>query len=104
LEVTSGLLESRPEAQPRKGEEMKKLLAGLIVVAAVVLVMPTTLVAKDKKKQKVTEFSFEEDEVTVSFLKPEVGFVGLIQQEKAASLIKMRDDFVDEIVRSAENL
>lgn len=68
--------------------------------------MPTTLQAKDRKKKKrnVEEFNFEEDEVTVSFLKPEVGFVGLLQQEKAASLIKIRQDFVDEIVRSAEDL
>lgn len=75
----------------------------MAVVAALGLFAPGLASAKDKKKS-VTEFSFEEDEVTVSFLKPEVGFVGLIQQEKAASLIKIRDDFVDEIVRSAEDL
>jgi hypothetical protein len=78
-----------------------KLLVALVVALAFVL--PGSAFAKDKKKD-MTEFSFEEDEVTVSFLKPEVGFVGLIQQEKAASLIKIRDDFVDEIVRSAEDL
>ena len=75
----------------------------LAIVAALGLFAPGLAHAKDRKKN-VTEFSFEEDEVTVSFLKPEVGFVGLIQQEKAASLIKIRDDFVDEIVRSAEDL
>ncbi len=84
---------------------MKRMVTLLAVLAVFGLMLPGTALAKDKKKKgEVTEFSFEEDEVTVSFLKPEVGFVGLIQQEKAASLIKIRDDFVDEIVRSAEDL
>jgi hypothetical protein len=84
---------------------MRRVFALLAVVLAVVFAMPTTVQAKDRKKKKnVEEFNFEEDEVTVSFLKPEVGFVGLLQQEKAASLIKIRQDFVDEIVRSAEDL
>ena len=74
---------------------------------ALCLAVPSLGLAQDKRKKKkddVTVFDFEEDEVTVSFLKPEVGFVGLLQQEKAASLIKIRQDFVDEIVRSAEDL
>ena len=77
-------------------------------MAVLVLGAPGLLQAQDKKKKKkkdnVTVFDFEEDEVTVSFLKPDVGFVGLIQQEKMSSLIKIRQDFVDEIVRSAEDL
>jgi hypothetical protein len=88
---------------PHVREEMMRYFGVLLaIVAALGLFAPELATAKDKKG--VTEFSFEEDEVTVSFLKPEVGFVGLIQQEKAASLIKIRDDFVDEIVRSAEDL
>lgn len=86
------------------GEVMKRILMSLVAILVVVgFALPGSALAKDRKKD-LTEFSFEEDEVTVSFLKPEVGFVGLIQQEKAASLIKIRDDFVDEIVRSAEDL
>ena len=85
---------------------MRRIVTLLAVFLAVVFAMPTIAGAKDRKKKKknMEEFNFEEDEVTVSFLKPEVGFVGLIQQEKAASLIKVRQDFVDEIVRSAEDL
>jgi len=85
---------------------MRRIVTLLAVFLAVVFAMPTIADAKDRKKKKknMEEFNFEEDEVTVSFLKPEVGFVGLIQQEKAASLIKVRQDFVDEIVRSAEDL
>jgi len=86
---------------------MKKLMTLVALVLALCLALPAFANADDrrgKKKDDVTVFDFEEDEVTVSFLKPEVGFVGLIQQEKAASLIKIRQDFVDEIVRSAEDL
>ncbi len=82
---------------------MKGLIAG---IAAGLLLVATPVLAqeKDKTKKDVTVFDFEEDEVSVDFLKPDVGFVGLVQQQKAASLIKIRQDFVDEIVRSAEDL
>jgi len=85
---------------------MKKLLVMLAVLAAGLMIAPETSFAKEKPKDKdkMQVFDFEEDEVTVSFLKPDVGFVGVIEQEKAASLIKIRQDFVDEIVRSAEDL
>jgi hypothetical protein len=88
---------------------MKKILWLVAAVVALAFLLPGQAQAEDKDKKgkkgdKLTVFNFEEDEVTVSFLKPDVGFVGLIQQEKAASLIKIRDDFVDEIIRSAEDL
>ena len=87
---------------------MRSFLTILVLALGISFALPASLSGKDRKrkrgKEKVTEFNFEEDEVTVSFLKPEVGFVGLLQQEKASSLIKIRQDFVDEIVRSAEDL
>jgi len=85
---------------------MRKVMILTALALAFVMVSPSVFAApgKDKKRDQVTVFDFEEDEVTVSFLKPEVGFVGLIQQEKAASLIKIRQDFVDEIVQSADDL
>ena len=85
---------------------MRKVIMLTALALAFVLASPAVFAAtsKDKKGDAVTVFDFEEDEVTVSFLKPEVGFVGLIQQEKAASLIKIRQDFVDEIVQSADDL
>lgn len=84
---------------------MKRIASVVALVLAVTFGVSSPVEAKDKKKgSDVTVFTFEEDEVTVSFLKPEVGFVGVVQQEAAASLIKIREDFVDEIVRSAEDL
>lgn len=83
---------------------MRRFLAMVAVAVAFSIGFPVLLQAKDKKGANETVFNFEEDEVTVSFLKPEIGFVGVIEQEKIASLIKIRQDFVDEIVRSAEDL
>jgi hypothetical protein len=85
---------------------MKRLLTMVAVAVALSIGLSGLALAKDKKKKGSDEtvFNFEEDEVTVSFLKPEMGFVGVIEQEKIASLIKIRQDFVDEIVRSAEDL
>jgi len=75
---------------------MKRFLAMVAVAVALSSGFPGLLQAKDKKKgADETVFNFEEDEVTVSFLKPEMGFVGVIEQEKIASLIKIRQDFVD---------
>jgi hypothetical protein len=84
---------------------MKKTLVFVAAAVAVLIALPAVSLGKDKPKKAGEQvFDFEEDEVTVSFLKPDVGFVGVMEQEKAASLIKIREDFVDEIVRSAEDL
>ncbi len=77
------------------------LLAGMMVLAA------ARVEAQELPRERtgnVTVFDFEEDVVTVSALKPDVDFVGLVQQEQWASLIRLRPHFVDEIVRSAEDL
>lgn len=86
---------------------MKRLLALAVLVAVVNLFAIPSVLAKDPKKkdEKVQQvFDFEEDEVSVGFLKPEIGLIGGTAIEKAPSLIKIREDFVDEIVRSAEDL
>jgi len=84
---------------------MKHLFVGLVTV--MVLLPAGWAGAQEAPKERsgnVTVFDFEEDVVTVSALKPDVDFVGLVQQEQWASLIRLRPHFVDEIVRSAEDL
>ncbi len=80
---------------------MKRILATL--TAACLLLAAPTAMAQDKRKD-VREFNFDEDVLTVEFLKPDLEFVGLVKQEQMASLIEIRKDFVDEIVKSAEDL
>ncbi len=80
---------------------MRRITA-LIIATGLILAAGTSL-AKDKRKN-VREFNFDEDVLTVEFLKPDLEFVGLVKQEQMASLIEIRKDFVDEIVKSAEDL
>ncbi|MBM4370698.1 MAG: hypothetical protein FJ098_03545 [Deltaproteobacteria bacterium] len=81
---------------------MKKTLITL-VVAAGLLAGAAGAAAQDKRKD-VREFNFDEDILTVEFLKPDLEFVGLVKQEQMESLIQIRKDFEDEIVKSAEDL
>jgi hypothetical protein len=49
-------------------------------------------------------FDFEGDTVEAEFLKPNSGLVETVLRDERRSLIKIRLDFVDEIVQSAEEL
>lgn len=49
-------------------------------------------------------FDFEGDTISEKFLRPDAGMIGGIVREERKSLITIRMDFVDEIVRSAEDL
>jgi len=80
---------------------MRRITA--LIIAAGLLMAVGTSSAQDKRKN-VREFNFDEDVLTVEFLKPDLEFVGLVKQEQMASLIEIRKDFVDEIVKSAEDL
>ncbi len=80
---------------------MKRILA--MITAAGLLLAAASAMAQDKRKD-VREFNFDEDVLTVEFLKPDLEFVGLVKQEQMASLIEIRKNFVDEIVKSAEDL
>jgi len=50
------------------------------------------------------EFNFELDEVTVDVLKPDATMVEVLRQKARRSLIRIRMDFIKEIVRSAEDI
>ena len=80
---------------------MRRITA-LIIAIGLLLAMGAAS-AQDKRKD-VREFNFDEDVLTVEFLKPDLEFVGLVKQEQMSSLIEIRKDFVDEIVKSAEDL
>ena len=52
----------------------------------------------------VREFNFDEDVLTVDYLKPDLEFVAMVEQERMASLIQVRKDFTDEIIKAAEEI
>ena len=80
---------------------MRRITA--LIIATGLLLTAGASSAQDKRKN-VREFNFDEDVLTVEFLKPDLELVGLVKQEQMASLIEIRKDFVDEIVKSAEDL
>jgi len=84
----------------------RRLLVALAALSlTVALVAPATAASKPKPKdpeQKV--FDFEGDTVEAEFLKPNSGLIESVIRDERRSLIKIRLDFVDEIVQSAEEL
>ena len=50
------------------------------------------------------EFNFETDEVMVDVLKPDAVMVEVLRAKARKSLIRIRMDFIKEIVRSAEDI
>jgi len=60
---------------------------------------------KPKKEEKtIKEYDFEGDVVEAQFLRPDQGVTEAIVKRKKSSLIQIRTDFVDEILKSAEDL
>ena len=49
-------------------------------------------------------FDFEEDEISTDYLKPNTMVIEGMRRGRMSSLISVRLDFVDEIVKSAEDI
>jgi hypothetical protein len=81
-------------------------LISLVIASVVILSSGAALAAsnEDPKPTSVEEMNFEADVLTVDYLKPNLEFLGMLRPEKMASLIHIRKDFDEEIVRSAEDL
>lgn len=86
---------------------MKSILyraRALVLAFAAVTLVATTAWAAPPEKSKGKEFNFETDEVTVDVLKPDATMVEVLRAKARQSLIRIRLDFVKEIVRSAEDI
>lgn len=77
--------------------------AAVLVTFLAVTVMAFAAVA-DPPEGEGKEFNFETDEVTVDVLKPDATMVEVLRAKARQSLIRIRMDFVREIVRSAEDI
>ena len=80
---------------------MLKLGAALAATAVVALPVAQAGPSVDDA-EKV--FDFEGDTIETDFLKPDAAMVESIVRTKKHSLIKIRADFIDEIVKSAEDI
>lgn len=58
--------------------------------------------ASAEETQKETNFNFEEDVVTGTLVRPDQETVTGLRRGKESSLIKIRKDFVTELVQSVE--
>jgi len=88
---------------------MKSILrtarAVLMAAALVCMLASSALAAPPAKKgDKPREFNFETDEVMVDVLKPDATMVEVLREKARQSLIRIRMDFIKELVRSAEDI
>jgi hypothetical protein len=95
---------------------MKKVNAWMRLVAVtavlVCVLWSTALIAAPPKgagdptsgEPATREFNFDLDEVTVDVLKPDATMVEVLRAKARRSLIRIRMDFIKEIVRSAEDI
>ena len=83
---------------------MKRLLA-VVACMFIPVLMSSGAVAQDvAPSAPLEQMSFEGDVVEAQFLRPDQGVTEALLRKKRSSLIKLRTDFVDEILKSAEDL
>ena len=80
-------------------------LCSLLFAAAMTLVPGSVLAqSPEKDADDAQVFDFEEDEINTDYLKPNTMMVEGLQRGRMSSLISVRLNFVDEIVKSAEDI
>ena len=80
----------------------KKIL--LIFIVAIFTTLNVTASTKPKKKKKIREMVFEGDVVETEFMHPNQGVVNVLVRKRRSLLLKPRTDFIEEIIKSAEDL
>lgn len=83
---------------------MKRIaLASFLSVLAISLLSPSISSAQEEKP-KVKTFDFSGDDIDGELVKPDGEFVDPRQFASHTNLIRIRKDFIKEIVKSAEDL
>ncbi len=88
-----------------------KIIAALSVAGAVALAAPLSSFAQGKGKQqpkeepkKVKSYDFTGDEIDGELVKPDGDFLDTRKFASHTSLIRLRTNFIKEILKSAEDL
>lgn len=96
------------EAKPNKGSTMQKLvgaLVALVFLGGTALAQPAKGGGGDKSNAgKVKVYDFSGDTIEGDLVKPEGSTVDARDFAKHGSLIRIRKDFIPEIIKSAEDL
>ena len=89
----------------------RKIIAALSVAGAVALASPLSALAQGKGKQPpkeekkaVKSYDFTGDEIDGELVKPDGDFLDTRKFASHTSLIRLRKDFIKEILKSAEDL
>lgn len=89
---------------------MKQILASVLAVAALTLVTPAFAQEGEGEgdnsgeKKKVKSYDFTGDEIDGDLIKPDGDFIDTRGFADYKSLITIRQDFIREILKSAEDL
>lgn len=87
---------------------MKKIFMFSIALVLLLFVFPDKSEAQDvgagASATNVTEYDFEDDLVTGDLVRPDGDLVGARRKAKVSSLIRVRKNFIPEILKSVENL
>ena len=85
-----------------------KIIAALSIAGAVALAAPMSALAQGKGKKeepkKVKSYDFTGDEIDGELVKPDGDFLDTRKFASHTSLIRLRKDFIKEILKSAEDL
>lgn len=83
---------------------MKKRIATAAAFALLGLVASPALAQGKEAKPKVKEYDFSKDTIEGDILRPDGTDVTVLSGMKHSSLIKIRQHFIPEILKSAEDL
>jgi len=84
---------------------MKRVcIAGLFAVAAMVFAAPNAEAQDKEEPKKVKTYDFSGDDIDGDLVKPDGDFIDPRKFANHTNLIRIRKDFIKEIIKSAEDL
>jgi hypothetical protein len=81
---------------------LKLLAVGAIVLGGLAFAIPAH--AQDGGLGSMTEYNFDDDLVTGDLVRPDGELIGARKKAKVNTLIRVRSNFIPEMLKSVENL
>ncbi len=82
----------------------KKLFLGMTVLGLTLGALGTSAIASVASAQESTTYDFEDDLVTGDLVRPDGEMLQVRRRGRRASLIRVREHFIPEMLKSVENL
>ena len=83
---------------------MRMLLAGLFFAGTLLMTHAVQAQSNNRDAPSTTTYDFEDDIVTGDLVRPDGELLAVRQRGARASLIRIREHFVPEMLKSVENL